>query len=283
VTKVAGLFCFRDRHRGRGRHYHQVLPRVARSGAGHDLPHCLATGGHLGAAFTLLFSGRTERLGLQSTFVSVGPRVTWTGAKPAAALVGNFLTSYAAWSAATCCRDPTHSYTSRACTAPVGVSAKTVALNQSWEYKRGDDMTEESKESTQVIRVVDNDWFLQTLVNFVNLGDFNFGITLNVGGFLVSGQLIGGKEYFEGFASDFASAITDSEAAEDVRATFAKNGDIYSSEEGDAPPPSYIHIKDARFFNTNGDPIPSNRGVWWRGRISQVDGFSLGSLSTLKS
>lgn len=144
-------------------------------------------------------------------------------------------------------------------------------------------MTEESKEITQVMRVDDKDWFLQSLVSIVNSGGFSFGVTLNVGGFLVSGQLIGGKEYFEGFGGDFSGSFQDAETAESVKASFAQYGDIYSSDKEPPPPPSYIHIKEAKFFNTNGNPIPGNRGVWWRGRISQIDGFSLGSLSAENS
>ena len=139
-------------------------------------------------------------------------------------------------------------------------------------------MAEENKEISQVMRVDDKDWFLQSLVNIVNSGSFNFGVTLNVGGFLVSGQLVGGKEYFEGFGSDFAGAFCGGEIAETIKKTFAGHGDIYSSDNETSPSPSYIHLKDAKFFNTNGNPIPGNRGVWWRGRLSQVDGFSLGSL-----
>lgn len=140
-------------------------------------------------------------------------------------------------------------------------------------------MTEENKEIAQVMRVDDKDWFLQNLVNIVNSGGLSFGVTLNVGGFLVSGQLVGGKEYFEGFGSDFAGAFSDSESAEYIQKSFAKHGEIYSSDKETSPPPSYIHLKEAKFFNTNGNPIPGNRGIWWRGRLSQVDGFSLGSLS----
>lgn len=143
-------------------------------------------------------------------------------------------------------------------------------------------MNEENNEITQVVRVDDKDWFLQSLINMVNGGKMSFGITLNVGGFLVSGTLIGGKEYFEGFGEDFASGFQDLDSAESIKAAFSKNGEIYTSEE-DAPPPSYVHIKDARFFNTNGNPIPGNRGVWWRGRVAEVDGFSLGSLSAENS
>ncbi|MEJ2046344.1 MAG: hypothetical protein P8X74_22405 [Reinekea sp.] len=144
-------------------------------------------------------------------------------------------------------------------------------------------MTEENKEITQVMRVDDKDWFLQRLVNIVNSVGLTFGITLNVGGFLVSGQLVGGKEYFEGFGGDFAGVFAGSESAENIQESFAKHGDIYSADNETPPPPSYIHIKEAKFFNTNGNPIPGNRGVWWRGRLSQVDGFSLGSLSAENS
>lgn len=139
-------------------------------------------------------------------------------------------------------------------------------------------MNEENK-IIEVSRVDDKDWFLQKLVNMVNYGKWSFGITLNVGGFLVSGNLIGGKEYFEGFSDEFAGALKGLDGADEVKNVLSKNGDIYTSGE-DMSLPSYVHIKGARFFNTNGNPIPGNRGVWWRGRISEVDGFSLGSLSS---
>jgi hypothetical protein len=46
-------------------------------------------------------------------------------------------------------------------------------------------------------------------------------------------------------------------------------------------PPNYIHLKEAKFFLPSGagKPIPANQGVWWRGRLSEVSGFILGSLA----
>ena len=128
------------------------------------------------------------------------------------------------------------------------------------------------------------DWFLQSLVSIVNKNPIDFGITLQVAGFLVSGNLIGGAKYFEGFASDFASFLKDdAEAAETVKKVFTEQGSSIYKTEGDeaedSPPPTFIHLKNARFFNTSGNPIPGNRGVWWRGRISEVSGFILGTLS----
>lgn len=139
-----------------------------------------------------------------------------------------------------------------------------------------------------------HDWFLENLVRMVNESDsgLEIGITLQVGGFLVSGTMVGGPKYFEGFGSDFASAglfAGDKDIAEGVRQSFAQHGEIYKavpSEPSDSEkseigplPLGFIHLKEARFFNTSGKPIPGNRGVWWRGRLSEVSGFILGNLS----
>lgn len=142
-------------------------------------------------------------------------------------------------------------------------------------------MSTEVTPQAPLLPVTQSDWFLQSLVNMVNINDLEFGITLQVSGLLVSGNLVGGKEYFEGFAEDFSSSFTNEpEVAENIKSSFAQYGEIYEKKDGEEiPPPQYIHLKDTRFFNTSGNPIPGNKGVWWRGRISEVGGFTLGSLS----
>jgi hypothetical protein len=131
---------------------------------------------------------------------------------------------------------------------------------------------------------LESDWFLQLLVNMANDG-VSIGITLNVSGFLVSGILASGSSYFAAFGAELTSTMTDAEAAKGIKSDFAKFGDIYKHEDReeseDTQPlqPSFIHLENARFFNTSGKPIPANRGVWWRGRLSEVSGFSVGTLS----
>lgn len=142
-------------------------------------------------------------------------------------------------------------------------------------------MNEELQSLSKVIPANMPDWFLETLVNMVNGRELEFGITLNVSGFLVSGSLVSGDKYFEGFASDFAGAFSEQGVAEGIRSSISKFGDIYQVEgerNPDIPPPAFIHLKQARFFNTNGSPVPANGGVWWRGRLSEVSGFILGRL-----
>ncbi|WP_062266908.1 gas vesicle accessory protein GvpU [Endozoicomonas arenosclerae] len=125
------------------------------------------------------------------------------------------------------------------------------------------------------------DWFLQSLVISVIQADFTIPITLNVGGQLVSGELICGSKYFHGFADEFTSGWTDQKSAEHTRAHFTRPAEEYVKEKFEKNPDcvQFIHLKNTRFFNTNGQPIPGNRGVWWRGQLSKVDGFMLGTLS----
>jgi hypothetical protein len=130
------------------------------------------------------------------------------------------------------------------------------------------------------------DWFLQTLVELANAGDgkAEIGMTLLVGGFLVSGKVVGGASYFEGFAGEFASGFADQTLAGSVREFFSRYSEIYKAgamtqdQTTTQKPLTYVHMKEARFFNTAGNPIPGNRGVWWRGRLSEVSGFMVGIL-----
>ncbi|WGY67036.1 hypothetical protein KEC55_09165 [Burkholderia cepacia] len=134
-----------------------------------------------------------------------------------------------------------------------------------------------------VITTAENDWFLQSLVSIVNASDMEIGITLFVSGALVSGQLVGGKHYFEGFASEFATGFDDPEVAASFKRNFEKYGEIFVEPDGtykqDLEAPHFIHLKNARMFHPGGKAIPDNRGTWWRGRIREISGFSLGSLS----
>lgn len=128
------------------------------------------------------------------------------------------------------------------------------------------------------------DWLLQHLVALVTDGPLEMGITLQVSGLLVSGRLVSGARYFEGIASDFAHGLAAyPQVAKSVRDSFEEFGKlIYQSDAAPSsrPLPHYIHLTDAKFFSTAGEPVPAEKGVWWRGRISEVGGFALGQLQT---
>jgi len=126
------------------------------------------------------------------------------------------------------------------------------------------------------------DWFLQSIVSMVNGTDLEIGIILAVNGILISGNLVSGHWYFEGVNSDLVRAFRDRDKVTHIEPLYRRYGYIYPTpvfEEDSQLPPTYIHLKNARFFHGTGTPLSHESGVWWRGRICEVDGFTLGSLS----
>ncbi|CAN7752546.1 hypothetical protein D9M68_412210 [compost metagenome] len=66
------------------------------------------------------------------------------------------------------------------------------------------------------------------------------------------------------------------------RGGFAQHGNIYAtSEDEQQTPPTYIHLRGAKFFGPGGEAIAINNGagMLWRGRIAEVSGFLLGTFS----
>lgn len=146
-----------------------------------------------------------------------------------------------------------------------------------------------------------SDWFLERLVNMAEHG-LGFGITLQVDGLLVSGTLASTEAYFNGFASDLSGSSVDPKISQAFKDAVPKltAGPVPKLKPADLPesvryakqklPPSddetsprYIHLQDARFYHVGRTFIPENRGVWWRGRISEVSGFTLGTLGFPKA
>jgi len=148
-------------------------------------------------------------------------------------------------------------------------------------------MTEETKSIDSLPNPAQTDCLLQLLVSLVNNPNpevnLEIGVTLQVSGMLVSGDLVSADVYLEGFISDFTDTLENNpEVTKSIERGFSRLHEVYE-QKLNMPTvelqPQYIHLKGARFFNTVGNPIPANRGVWWRGRICEVGGFSLGSLS----
>jgi len=142
-------------------------------------------------------------------------------------------------------------------------------------------MTEAKKEGQQ--KEIDHhspDFLLQHLVSIANSTGLSMGVTLTVGGEVISGQLVGGKEYFELLKEAF---LTSTSNVKGVGEAFGEMLDqysqIYSAPPEDGAQPSFIHLKQARVFSPGQTPMPSNGGLLWRGRISNVAGFSIGSFS----
>jgi len=125
---------------------------------------------------------------------------------------------------------------------------------------------------------VDRDWLLQNLVSNVNDLKFNQGITLWTNTGVISGVLIPASKYCDLYIEDFLRRFTP-EAAAKTEAFMRGDllGRYYNESDKDSGNIAFIHLFDAKLFMPNGF-MPSNEGVLWRGRLSQVTGFSLGTL-----
>jgi len=123
------------------------------------------------------------------------------------------------------------------------------------------------------------DWLLEELVDITNGTENEIGLTLNIGGILLTGTLISGHKYFEWFANTIGSG------SEETTKYFKSFGEVYlKKKDNKSKPPALIHIKDAKFYQPGGNiSIPAVDGSYWRGRITVVDGFILGKLHTGKN
>jgi hypothetical protein len=131
------------------------------------------------------------------------------------------------------------------------------------------------------------DSFLQSLVSIVNDESASIPITLSIGGLLISGDIIGGKTYFDEFARQFKDGFRNisSETASTIEEAFKRLGDVYdpiqkeSQGIGAISKPHLIHLRDAQIYLSGASSGPSEKGVLWRGRLEAVDRFSLGIVS----
>lgn len=105
-------------------------------------------------------------------------------------------------------------------------------------------------------------------------------MTLMVGGLLVSGVLVGLREYVEGVAEEFRNASSDTPG---IGPAVAKAFDMamaqldadVGDEDGEGSfDPAFIHLQDVRVRDPQGHLI---RARWWRGRLEAVDGFFFGT------
>lgn len=124
------------------------------------------------------------------------------------------------------------------------------------------------------------DWLLQRIVDYANQLGMEAGVTLQAGGLLVTGRIISGPKYLEKIAEGFRDGLARNEgfeeAAEQFKKLFLSFKQIYAKPEDGSlvAPPTFIHLENARFL-IPGKTLPADGdGVLWRGRISEITGFT---------
>jgi hypothetical protein len=121
---------------------------------------------------------------------------------------------------------------------------------------------------------------LQFLVNLLNRtgesgGRAGMSITFASHGYLVSGVLISRREWFELQNAAFRSTM--GEVGEALADAFDRAlGEPNADDDTDSSEITYIHLKETEFY-LGGEDRPIG-GALWRGRLSEIGGFTLGQL-----
>lgn len=124
----------------------------------------------------------------------------------------------------------------------------------------------------------DSDLFLRTLVVSVDVEERSLPLTLQSGGMLVSGDLVGVRKYFAGIEQQLMVMV--SASAEDrtkLTGVFTRlqwcDDDILNGADYR---PRYIHLRDAAIIMPNGTSMVQICMPWWRGRLDAIAAFVLG-------
>lgn len=117
------------------------------------------------------------------------------------------------------------------------------------------------------------DKLLGKFVSLVNQDMIGTGVTLTVGGVIITGNIISTKGYVEELASGFETA---GEFGVAVGKSLREADIEYGSEQTSDDVEEIIHLKDAKVLSGN---TVYNVGLW-RGKVNSVDGFTIGLLNT---
>lgn len=128
---------------------------------------------------------------------------------------------------------------------------------------------------------------LQFLVTFVtdSESEGSLGLTVTVGGTLITGQLVSYRTWFHRL--EMLAAEQAMSAAQFVGAIGSWVSDQHAQFKGadDEPLPSHVHLADARIVQGAHYPldgvvtlIPAAPALMWRSRLDRIDGWSLGEL-----
>lgn len=142
-----------------------------------------------------------------------------------------------------------------------------------------------------------SDALLRVWVGMASREAISFDITVVVGGAVITGTLASPRQY----AKEIADAFRESGGSQDTwdeledalgemigDQEFVDRDELPDDPQSLTPEqrldllkeePRYIHLKDAQVLHSS-ELIPSNSSVCWRGKLSSVDGWIMGRLST---
>ena len=129
--------------------------------------------------------------------------------------------------------------------------------------------------------------FLPELVKVGKATGFRPGVTLCVGGTLISGELIDGAAYFNELVTEIKtvpSEVLSPEAAKQLTALFQHFAERYTRPPADpgqaqgAVESEHIHLRNARLRLLDGSDLLAGPKGLWRVRLNAVDAATPGLL-----
>lgn len=129
---------------------------------------------------------------------------------------------------------------------------------------------------------IKGDAVLDSYINAVNESkEMGIGITLFVGGAVVTGTLIGVREYFELLARFWSDVVETAEGAEMAKAhrdLGERSRDaLMKNAEDDVQRPLFVHLKNAQVISPQA-AFPTKPAMLWRGRVGEVQAYSMGTM-----
>jgi hypothetical protein len=143
------------------------------------------------------------------------------------------------------------------------------------------------------IEVPFSDWALEDWVVYANEYGMEIGVTLQIGGFLVSGKTASGGEFLRNMGESLSEATMGAgdkykEISEMLKNMYEKQAQNsypqISLEESESSKkkqstrePSFIHLKQVAIFTDS--QISPIQVKYWRGKLASVDAWFLGTMS----
>jgi hypothetical protein len=120
------------------------------------------------------------------------------------------------------------------------------------------------------------DFLFESIVRTLNVTQTEFGMTIQCNGLIISGILIGIRQYYD----ELLNAAPDNDFIKSIHSLKDQlsTEERIKSDDQKGVLANYFHLKEARFYSDAARPFPSN-GTLWRGKISEVNGFAFGTLA----